>query len=62
MNKKLKKLQKKAGITPRVCPRCGCQCFDPLGGHILLHDVDTCKGVADIVHVNDISKDEGYQG
>lgn len=29
---------------PDICPKCGCQCYDPFGGEILVHNVEACIG------------------
>ncbi len=57
MTKELKDLQKKADTSPRKCPKCGCQCFDPFGGKILIHDVEICGGIVNIHHNNQNAND-----
>jgi RNA polymerase subunit RPABC4/transcription elongation factor Spt4 len=53
MTKELKKLQGKAPFSPKTCPVCGCQCFDPFNGKILIHDVEKCSEILKSVELKE---------
>ena len=40
------------GEHPQKCPKCGCMCFDPFQGTVLLHDIELCGGIISIRHNN----------
>jgi len=37
---------------PRICPKCGCQCYDPFWGKTVIHNIETCKGQKKIQQAN----------